>query len=292
MSDNFTIKELLDYDLKAFKMFSDISLEATVTRALKAKERKGTKDGRDYHFFSQFVVINDGTADIGLDFTVGRVEETLAKGNKIRIEKAKAAIYQDKNDKTQRKLTKGKITVLNGTEKIPENLLETDGYYIVVGPNGKVVVSPEVLRKRDKVITRAAVAKSMIENGWRLTELLEPPKDGDTEREFEAWVKLIYKKIQEEPKPKPRKAPPKEKNEKKEEEPEDLDRDQLVGRFSKLVTEGFVKKKFTVDFPVTKWLQQRFNKLNHKDLTDDELAKAVSMLREIMAGKREVMEED
>ena len=313
MSEEVTIKELLDLKESLFKGQSGIDLEATVTRVVKTKEGnltrevKGSKDGRDYHFFSQFVVINDGTADIGMDFAVGKAEDAITKGMKVKVEKAKTETYEDKNGKTWRKLTKGKVSFVGegsqegkpeGAKKKVESEV-TKGYYITFGPNDKVVTNPDVLRARNMLITRTAVAKCFIEQGYHLAKGF---KQILRKEEFEEWIELIYGEgviiatvkptveLKDKPKTKKSKDNPRSKGEEKKTVKPLANMvkpvgDETMGRIGRLYAKAFQMGKFKPGYELADWLDQNWKKKSLIALTEAELDEAERELAKMVKGK-------
>ncbi len=69
-----------------------VSAVGTVTYTKPAVNRVGDKDGRQYDFWSQFVVIKDASGEMGVHLTVGAGEEVF-KGQQIAVEKGKVGSY-------------------------------------------------------------------------------------------------------------------------------------------------------------------------------------------------------
>lgn len=173
MSDKITIKELLDLDQKWFVGQVIEHLEATIELVLKPREVKGQKGS----FWSQFLVIKDKTGKIGLDFTANSEDNMIpasAKGKAILVEAAKGTTYPDKNKETQRKLSRGRITVNKVQEESKTD--SNNGYETLT--DGRTVVSREVWEKKDRTITRIALAKSLIEAGRKWNKICQAEADG------------------------------------------------------------------------------------------------------------------
>lgn len=285
MSDNVTFKELLDLPEKFFKGQSKISLEATVIRTVKTKEGKlvrevkGSKDGRDYHFFSQFVVANDGTADMGLDLSLGKAEDSCKEGMVIKLQNGKADIYKDRKGNTQRKL-KGKLEGITRERSQPK---DDNGYETL--SDGRTVVSREVWEKKDNRITRLSLAMKYIETGKSFDgkPIKKAKKDADN------WVNWIYQ-LEGEPKgePKPEKKP-EEKSTKKEEfdeiMDEKFDRDRIKTEIAQLWGRAFKAKQVKGD--ISKWISENFEG-KHSLLTfdDSEMIEARNKLKAIVEDTR------
>jgi len=267
MSDNITIKKLLDLDETIFTKMSDITLEATITLALKPKNVKGSKDNRKWDFWSQFGVINDGTADIGCDLKTDKAENAFTKGMKIKVEKAETDIYKDKNGKTQRKLTKGKVVAL--TKKAAEPAKNNNGYETL--SDGRTVVSREVWEKKDNRISRLSLAMKYIEAGKTFKQ---------AEKDANNWVNWIYQ-LDEKPKdePKPEKKPEENVIEKVGLEgviDKDFDRDKLIQRLGKRFAELFVSGK-TKGLGLEEWLTKNYKVKSFMALSDDYLVELDSV---------------
>jgi len=274
MSDNITIKKLLDLDETIFTKMSDITLEATVKEVRQAYERKvksGKREGQP--FYSQKLVINDGTGDIVVDFIANKTEQTIPKtavGKRIKIEDAKTDIYKD-----ERRLARGKVSLLNG-QHIPGTLEEAvtlaNGYYIVVGPNGKVVKAPEVDEREQRLIAGQAVAKSLIEAGRKWGKA--------TEKEFDGWLGKIYNsKPKDELEPEAKKKPEENTIERVGLEgviDKDFNRDKLIGRLGKRFGAMFVAGK-TKGLNLEEWLNKNYKVKSFMALSDDYLVEIDSV---------------
>lgn len=162
-NEQVTIKELLSLPEKFFKGQSDINLEATLKRVLKPRNPKGTKeDGQGYDFWAQYLVITDDTGEIGVDITVSKEEETIptaAIDKRVKVTGAKTDIYQDKNKKNVRKLTKGKVFLLEAVEEVEKDI-----------GGGKDKVPQEVWQRKDRLIAREAIAKALIVAGRKWSD--------------------------------------------------------------------------------------------------------------------------
>lgn len=273
MSDNsITIKKLLDLDESIFTKMSEITLEAVIKEAKAVYERKvktGKRKGET--FWSQKVAIDDGTGTIVLDLITEKAEDAIprtAVGKKIRIEKAKADIYKD-----ERRLARGKVSFMNG-QRAPSGGVESlaDGYYIVMGPNGKVLRAPAVVEKEQRLIAGQAVAKSLIEAGRKWGKA--------TENEFDGWLEKIYgSKAKDGLESKPRE---KEKSEAKKQDEfdklndPDFDRDKLIRRLSRRFAELFVSKK-TKGLGLEEWLTKNYEVKAFAALSDDYLVEIDSV---------------
>lgn len=87
----------------------NITCSGEVTWAGQQKNIKGTTaGGRDYDFWSQFIVVKDETDKIGVSITLEIDESGAKKGDEVAIEKAELIQYQDNDNEPQLKL-QGKI---------------------------------------------------------------------------------------------------------------------------------------------------------------------------------------
>jgi len=271
LSENVSIKELLGLKEKFFVGQTNIAVEGTLKKVLQAAERKGTGGRPD--FWSQFLVVEDGTGSIGVDLTAGKAEDTIpesAKGSRVRIENGKGAVYPDKSGKTQRKLTKGKVTLL-GPAGAPK--LQPD--------NGE----PKLLRTY-----KLALAQALIRAGSQWSK--------ETEKEAEAWVGWIYQPLESKgalP------EGPKEKGDQKEKRlapekktggdllkaaDEEFDRGKEEASLGRLYVEAYQAKLFNQDYELSQWLEENFHKKSLTALTDDELITAVCLLQDMLKKTR------
>jgi len=279
MSDNsITIKKLLDLDESIFTKMSDITLEAIIKEAKSVYERKvktGKRKGET--FWSQKVAIDDGTGTIVLDLITEKAEDAIprtAVGKKIRIEKAKADIYKD-----ERRLARGKVSFLNG-QRVPSGGVESlaDGYYIIIGPNGKVLRAPAVVEKEQRLIAGQAVAKSLIEAGRKWNKA--------TENEFDGWLEKIYGSkakdgLESKPQEKEKSKATKQDEFDKLNDP-DFNRDKLIGRLGKRFGELFVAGK-TKGLNLEEWLSKNYEVKSFIALSDDYLVELDSVLDDMEA---------
>lgn len=280
MSDNITIKKLLDLDEAFFTKMSDITLDATVKQVGQAYERKvksGKREGQS--FYSQKLTVNDGTGDIVVDFIANKAEQTIprtAVGKRIKIEDAKTDIYKD-----ERRLARGKVSLLNGQGVSPrETPVLANGYYIVVGPNGKVVKAPEVDEKEQRIIAGQAVAKSLIEAGRKWSKAVEKEADG--------WLGWIYNsKPEDESKlepPKFKKPEPAETEGLVKVMDKDFDRDKLIAKLGKQFGALFVAGK-TKGLNLEEWLNKNYEVKSFMALSDDYLVELDSVFNDMEGEK-------
>ncbi len=188
MSEQITIQDLLDLQGKFFAGQSGITLEATIKETRQAYERKVKSGDRAGEiFYSQKLVIDDGTGSIVVDFIAGTKEEIIpntAVGRRVKIEDAKTDIY-----KGERRLVRGKLTPLDSTADST--------------PSGAGVSDPKQEERdywdskqdrKGREISRCALAKEYIRAGKY------PNKD--TIKEANTWAEWVANgaKMEEEPK--------------------------------------------------------------------------------------------
>lgn len=84
---------------------SGIDCSGIATYVQPIVNRKGTTDGRDWSFWTQFIVLKDKTGDIDVSLNLGE-ESYLAvvKGDTIFVEKGTVSSYKDKKDKLRKSL--------------------------------------------------------------------------------------------------------------------------------------------------------------------------------------------
>lgn len=274
MSEKFTIQEILDYPDKVFTSLSGISLEGVLKYVGEGRELKGAKG----NFVSQFIVIEDATGKIGADKTGDTKEDVFpqsAKGRQVTVEGAKTKIYEDKNKKMERKLTRGKITLKEGGSKETSSSSEVkkEGYDRL--EDGRSVVSREEWARRDRTITRVAVVKSLIEAGKK--------PDPDTMDEANIWFDWICytdDKGSDQEKPKEKKTKSSKKSSIEEIADKDFDRKKTEIRLLKLYTEACTLKLFDAKYDLSKWMFEEFEKKTVGSLADDEVVDAVRMMGE------------
>ena len=271
MSENVSIKELSGLQEKFFVGQTNITVEGTLKKVLKAAERKGTGGRPD--FWSQFLVVEDGTGSIGVDLTAAKAEDTIpesAKGSLLRIENGKGAVYPDKTGKTQRKLTKGKVTLL-GPAGAPK--LQPD--------NGE----PKLLRT-----FKTSIAQALIRAGSQWSK--------ETEKQAEAWIGWIYQPLESKEAPA---EEPKEKGDQKQKRlapekktggdllkaaDEEFDRGEEEASLGRLYVEAYQAKLFNQDYELSQWLEENFHKKSLMALTDDELITAFCLLQDMLKKTR------
>jgi len=86
---------------------SNIEIEGKVTYAKTPRHIEGDNERGHYDFYSQFVVIDDGTGKIGCNVSIEKEEYRLEKDVVARV-KGKLEEYKDKNGEMQKSL-KGKL---------------------------------------------------------------------------------------------------------------------------------------------------------------------------------------
>ncbi len=289
MAEKFTIKEILDYPDKVFTSLSGLNLTGVLRYVGPESHKTGTKDGRDYDFWSQFIVIEDATGKIGADKT-GDKESVIpqsAKGKQVVVEGAKTKLYPDKDKKIQRKLTKGKITLKEPESGEAPSGGGKEGYDKLPEGGGRYVVSREEWARKDRIITRIAIVKSLIGAGQRFKP--------DVVDEAEGWFDWIYYSEDKEPqlgkketksgknsKTKDRSS---DKSTVEEVIDKDFDRKKTEIKLLKLYTKGYELKIFNAEYDLSKWMFEQFEKKTVGALTDDQVFEAVKVLGKMVKEK-------
>jgi len=169
-TDKVTIKELLDLDQKWFVGQEIKHLEATIDLVLKPREVQGQKG----IFWSQFIVIKDNTDKIGFDLTSNSKNETIptsAKDRQIIVKGARGVVYKDKKNETQRKLSRGVYKLLD-SEKPPQKSDVPDP------KDDERQYWDHRKDKEQRIITKSALAKSLIEAGRKWGKPAQKEADG------------------------------------------------------------------------------------------------------------------
>lgn len=138
---------------------SGISCSGEVTWAGKPQNPKGTTDGRDYDFWSLFVVVGDKTDKIGVQLSA-ESEFAVPVGSFVNIEKAQLQSYE-KDGKTNLKLV-GKLAVK------PQQPAPQDAQQGVLRPAGG---------SKDRLIVAQVVYKAFAETLYQKTP-----------GEFDVWL--------------------------------------------------------------------------------------------------------
>jgi len=95
---------------------SNIEIEGKVTYEKAPRHIEGDNDKGHYDFYSQFVVIDDGTGKIGCNVTFGKEEYKLEKGVIARV-KGKLEEYKDKNGEMQKSLKCSLVGISKGNKE-------------------------------------------------------------------------------------------------------------------------------------------------------------------------------
>jgi len=180
MSDNITIKELLDLQEKFFAGQSGITLEATIKEARQAYERRvksGEREGQV--FWSQKLLIDDGTGSIVVDYIAGNEEDTVPKtavGRKVRVEDAKTDVY-----KSERRLARGRLIPLNNENPSQGEMDDSNSKTAFIEDEREYWDHRK--DKEQRIITKSALAKSLIEAGRKWGK--------PAEKELNSWFKCV-----------------------------------------------------------------------------------------------------
>ena len=107
---------------------SNIEIEGEVAFEMSPKHIEGDNERGHYDFYSQFVVIDDGTGKIGCGVSIEKEEYRLKKGVVARI-KGKFEEYKDKKGEMVKKL-QGKLIAISKGDKITDVQQEVaEGYF-------------------------------------------------------------------------------------------------------------------------------------------------------------------
>ncbi len=277
MSEKFTIKEILDYPDKVFSSLSGISTSGILKYVGESRKVKGAKGD----FFSQFIVIEDDTGKIGADKsgdTEGDVFPQSAKGKRVTVEGAKTKLYEDKKGKMERKLTRGKISLVEGQSKGESkdtSEVAREGYDRLA--DGRSVVSREEWARKDRTLTRVAIAKSLIETKREYADVIDEAED---------WFEWVYYSGDN---PNPEKAKTKEKKKTKSSSgkssveqaiDENFDRKKEEIKLLKLYTKAYELKIFDAKYDLSKWMDEQLGKKTVGSLADDEIVDTVRLMAE------------
>lgn len=88
---------------------SGVQISGDVTYAKLAKNWQGTKNGRAYNFWSQFVAIEDSNGSIGCNITFPKEENSLEEGATNITIKGKVDEYTDNNGEVQKSISSGRV---------------------------------------------------------------------------------------------------------------------------------------------------------------------------------------
>ena len=83
------IAQILELDVG----MKGITCQGAVTWSNKPKNITGTSNGKDYSFWSQFIVVEDNTGKIGVSITVEEDQRSVTKGDEVTVEKAELKEY-------------------------------------------------------------------------------------------------------------------------------------------------------------------------------------------------------
>ena len=97
---------------------NNIEIEGEVTYAMMPRNVTGDNEKGHYDFWSQFVVIDDGTGKIGCSVSIEKEEYKLKKGVVARV-KGKLEEYKNKNGEMVRKL-KGKLIAISKGDRVTD----------------------------------------------------------------------------------------------------------------------------------------------------------------------------
>lgn len=107
---------------------SNIEIEGKVTYEKVPRHVEGDNERGHYDFYSQFVVIDDGTGKIGCNVSIEKEEYRLEKGIMARV-KGKLEQYKDKNGETQKSLKGSLVAISRGNKETNVQLEVAKEYF-------------------------------------------------------------------------------------------------------------------------------------------------------------------
>jgi len=284
MSDNITIKELLDLSEGIFAKMSDITLEASIKEVRQAYERtvkSGDRAGET--FYSQKLVIDDGTGSIVVDFIAGTKENIIPKtavGRRVSVEGAKTDVY-----KGERRLARGKL--------IPLEPLKEEASGVSDPKQEERDYWDNKQKRQGREITRIALAKSLIAAGWTMAGT-------ETKKEADRWFEWVMDGVKEEVQEAKKEEPKSEESNEiakveVEDEKETPQRAALRKTFHSLKNQltkvGFWNGEDKEDSDYRNWLDDEFQVPSSSYLDDKEMEKGIKImakwLNKEMAKKKE-----
>jgi len=149
---------------------SNIEIEGKVTYVKAPRHIEGDNDKGHYDFYSQFIVIDDGTGKIGCNVSIEKEAHCLKKDIVARV-KGKLEEYKDKNSEVRKSL-KGKLIAISQGNKITDVQQEVAEEYfdekakeektaLVTKPMAKV--DNKVWEEKDLRIARECAIKAVTE---------------------------------------------------------------------------------------------------------------------------------
>ena len=154
---------------------SNIEIEGEVAFEMSPKHIEGDNERGHYDFYSQFVVIDDGTGKIGCGVSIEKEEYRLKKGVVARI-KGKLEEYKDKKGEMVKKLQGKLIAISKGDEitdvqqEVAEGYFEEKGKEATKEPvvNNVITDKPNVVKAdvweaKDLRIARECAVKAVTE---------------------------------------------------------------------------------------------------------------------------------
>jgi len=150
---------------------SNIEIEGKVTYEKAPRHIEGDNERGHYDFYSQFVVIDDGTGKIGCNVSIEKEEYRLEKDIMARV-KGKLEEYKDKNGEMQKSLKGKLIGISKGGKETDVQLEVAEEYFDKKAKEEKKVDPSFVGKKVQEVILNRAVEKPVDKNNiWEAKDL-------------------------------------------------------------------------------------------------------------------------
>ncbi len=274
--EKYTIYELQNEKTlpdKIFKGLTGINIEANIDGIFDAKffeSKPGSS--KQWAFWSQFVLLEDGGNKIGYGYTTKEEARLLNKngdrGKRILLEGASTNIYTNKDGNPTRKLEKGILSFVVGKDsgdskvsgRASNTSNKTNGYG--KSENEQVLITNSAIIKSLLEATGVVMAANKIK-GRICTK--------DFEADFKTAAELVFgKKVE----------PTKKKS--IVEETLDMDRNKLMTDIVTLYAEAKKVEYIDKEDTLEKWLVRGWEVSKVKDLTDDQMVEANGELLEAL----------
>jgi len=150
---------------------NNIEIEGEVTYAMMPRNVTGDNEKGHYDFWSQFVVINDGTGKIGCSVSIEKEEYKLRKEVVARV-KGKLEEYKNKDGEMVRKI-KGKLIAISKGDSVTDVQQEMAEEYFEEKAKEEKKVDPSFVgEKVQEVILNRVVEKPIDKNNvWEIKDL-------------------------------------------------------------------------------------------------------------------------
>jgi len=146
---------------------SNIEIEGKVTYEKAPRHIEGDNERGHYDFYSQFVVIDDGTGKIGCNVSIEKEEYRLKKGVMARV-KGKLEEYKDKNGEMQKSLKCSLVGISKG-DKTTDVQLEVAKEFF--DDKAKESIGRQIVEKEEKSAPVAKPSEKPSNNVWEEKDL-------------------------------------------------------------------------------------------------------------------------